>query len=88
MGINVTKLLGFNQLPAARPVGVESGRAKASAFGSTNPIQNTRGLAARIEAAAPYEIETFDYMLEASAPYERSPETRNDVLGQKLYCLG
>ncbi len=73
MGINVTKLLGFNQLPAARPVGVESGRAKASAFGSTNPIQNTRGLAARIEAAA---------------PYERSPETRNDVLGQKLYCLG
>ena len=72
MGINVTKLFGFNQLPAARPVGAEVGRARAN-FGNTNPIQNTRGLAARIEAAA---------------PYERSPETRTDELGQKLYCLG
>ncbi len=71
MGINVTKLFGFNQLPAARPVGAEAGRA--TAFGNTNPIQNTRGLAARIEAAA---------------PYERSPETRTNELGQKLYCLG
>ena len=73
MGIQAAKLFGFNQLPAARPVGLESGRAQGPSFGNTNPIQNTQGLAARIEAAA---------------PYERSPETRSDILGQKLYCLG
>ena len=71
MGINVTKLFGFNQTPQLRPLAAQAGQAKAVGA-STNPINNTYGLYERV----------------ASVPYERSPETRNDVLGQKLYCLG
>lgn len=71
MGINVTKLFGFNQTPALKPFAAEAGHAR-SVGASTNPINNTQGLYEKV----------------AAVPYERSPETRTDVLGQKLYCLG
>ena len=71
MGINVTKLFGYAQTPALKPLVAESGNSKVTGA-STNPINNTQGL----------------YQKVASIPYERSPETRTDILGQNLYCLG
>lgn len=70
MGINVTKLFGFSQTPALKPLAAEAGHARA--VSAKAPVENFQGVAAKV----------------AAVPYERSPETRTDVLGQKLYCLG